>query len=446
MTKSDLHNKWQPDGYIHDLVTLLQEQMKFNYEYKVVPIEVSYDELVDCVQNRTYEIVMADLSMTSTRTEKIDFSYPIYDNVMRLVIRKSQRTTISPFAFFKPFSVLLWVSIAFIIYLFSAVLIALYESYGQEGEQNGAIRDVSKIITICRSLFHTIGALLQRGSELQPQTFFGRLQTVVIWLMSIILVALLTSNLTSYFNAQREKAWLESIEDLHMCRKVDCNRIGIVERSHHEEYFTKEVLNGNQMNYYHLKHPNESYRKLLEYYIDVAIADSSSADYFTQTPDYCQLEVTGIPFGKTYFGIALPKQWRYKQDLDNHIMQLKLDGEIDRLLKKWFQQKNCDSKSRDENNHLTVIEVSGLFYIFIGLTTVNLVAFISYSWYVKKYSRNIPASSTTEGVDDVGETESVGGQNQEPQSPAGDIEMLPLRRNSAPIHTPSDTNDQSMWF
>jgi hypothetical protein len=49
--------------------------------------------------------------------------------------------------------------------------------------------------------------------------------------------------------------------------------------------------------------------------------------------------VTGTPFGKTYFGVALSKQWRYKQDLDNHIMELKLNGEIDHLLEKWFQQK-----------------------------------------------------------------------------------------------------------
>jgi hypothetical protein len=59
---------------------------------------------------------------------------------------------------------------------------------------------------------------------------------------------------------------------------------------------------------------------LLDHHIDVALADSYSADYYTKTSDYCQLEVAGVPFGKTYFGIALLKQCRYKQDLDKHIM------------------------------------------------------------------------------------------------------------------------------
>jgi ABC-type amino acid transport substrate-binding protein len=78
---------------------------------------------------------------------------------------------------------------------------------------------------------------------------------------------------------------------------------------------------------------------LLDYHIDVAIADSSSAHYFTQTSGYCELEVTGIPFGKMYFGIALPKEWPYKEDLDDHIMELKLNGEIDRLLAKLVSTK-----------------------------------------------------------------------------------------------------------
>jgi hypothetical protein len=38
----------------------------------------------------------------------------------------------------------------------------------------------------------------------------------------------------------------------------------------------------------------------------IFIADSSSADYLTQT-DYCDLEMTGLPFGRTEFEIAVPK-------------------------------------------------------------------------------------------------------------------------------------------
>ncbi|CAF1036144.1 unnamed protein product [Rotaria sp. Silwood1] len=176
-----------------------------------------------------------------------------------------------------------------------------------------------------------------KGSELRVKSFGGRGQTILLWLTSIYLVSLLTSSMTTYFIEKQKKPWIQSIEDLKMCGKLSCDRIGVVERSQHEEYVMQHLMNGNQMDYHRLKHQRECYAKLLNYHIDVAIADSSSAEYFTQTKQYCQLEVVGFPFGKTDFGIAVPKLWRYKQDLDNHIMKLKEEGEIDRL---------CSSESR----------------------------------------------------------------------------------------------------
>jgi ABC-type amino acid transport substrate-binding protein len=70
----------------------------------------------------------------------------------------------------------------------------------------------------------------------------------------------------------------------------------------------------------------------------IFIADSSSADYLTQI-DSCDLEVTGLPFSRTEFEIAVPKNWAYKDDLDHTILKLKETSAIDDLLAKWFQQK-----------------------------------------------------------------------------------------------------------
>ncbi|CAF3641606.1 unnamed protein product [Rotaria sp. Silwood1] len=212
-------------------------------------------------------------------------------------------------------------------------------------------------------------------SELRVKSFGGRGQTILLWLTSIYLVSLLTSSMTTYFIEKQKKPWIQSIEDLKMCGKLSCDRIGVVERSQHEEYVMQHLMNGNQMDYHRLKHQRECYAKLLNYHIDVAIADSSSAEYFTQTKQYCQLEVVGFPFGKTDFGIAVPKLWRYKQDLDNHIMKLKEEGEIDRLLEEYFQEKYCDKKDGHEGvgDGLHLSQVYGLFIVHFGLAIIILV-------------------------------------------------------------------------
>jgi ionotropic glutamate receptor len=366
--------------------------MNFNYTYIIASSEYSYNDLVENVKNNTYEIVAADLTITSSRTDKIDFSYPIYDNTMRLVVRKGKATEINPFAFLKPFHWKLWLLIVSIIYILPALLIALYELH----EQKDNLRRQRISIKKNKCQYDTITTSLLRGFTFQSTTFYGHFQIIIVWLVGIILTALLTSNLIIYFKAQYEKPLLESIEDLQMCHKVSCDRIGIIEGSQHEEYFTNEVMkNESKLSYHRLKHPDECYAKLLDNHIDVAIADSSSADYFIQMPDYDRLQTTGPPFGKSYFGIAIPKQWPYKQDLDKNIMDLKLNGELDRLLSEWFQQKHYDREDNPYNNGLdggmTIEETSGLFYIFGGLTGLNFIVFVSL--YLYHWEKKAPAKA-----------------------------------------------------
>ncbi|CAF4663677.1 unnamed protein product, partial [Rotaria socialis] len=110
-----------------------------------------------------------------------------------------------------------------------------------------------------------------------------------------------------------------------------------------------------------------------------SLADSSSAEYYTQT-EYCQLELVGEPFGKTHFAVALPKYWHYKQDLDTHILELRTNGEIDRRLATYFQQRNCDvineNQPNIEDGGLTIFQTSGLFIIFGVLTGLNFMCYV----------------------------------------------------------------------
>ncbi|CAF4754926.1 unnamed protein product [Rotaria sp. Silwood1] len=343
-------NKTDKSGYLYRLISLLEQRAGFSSNLIVAPDDISYDELVECVRNGTYEIVMADLAQTPSRSNKIDFSVSIYDNYMRLVIRKSGKVYASWHAFVLPFDGHVWLVIGITLGM-SVLLIFGYEKVEgkrQPDKKKSDICDQSILGSFLKSFYHTIGAMAQTGSELRVKSFGGRGQTILLWLTSIYLVSLLTSSMTTYFIEKQKKPWIQSIEDLKMCGKLSCDRIGVVERSQHEEYVMQHLMNGNQMDYHRLKHQRECYAKLLNYHIDVAIADSSSAEYFTQTKQYCQLEVVGFPFGKTDFGIAVPKLWRYKQDLDNHIMKLKEEGEIDRLLEEYFQEKYCDKKDGHE--------------------------------------------------------------------------------------------------
>ena len=381
---NNITNKTDRSGYIYDLISLLEERAGFKSILTVAPNSTSYNELVECVHNSSCEIVMADLTETASRLEKVDFSVSIYDNYLRLVVRKSKKALVPWYAFVTPFHGYVWLVIG-ISFGISVLLIYGYEYVEGKTRPNRIefnIYDQSTLKSFLKSFYHTISAMIQRGSELQVQSFGGRGHTVLLWLTSIYLISLLTSGMTTYFIAEQERPWIENIEELKMCGKIGCNRIGVVERSQHYEYVTTQLMDGNEMNYFYLKHPRECYGKLLGYEIDVAIADSSSAEYFAQLKEYCQLAIVGLPFGKTDFAIALPKLWIYKQDLDGHIMKLKEEGAIDRLLAQYFQKKLCDNEDINNGNGggIRLSQVYGLFIIqssfAIGILIISVL-----KWY-----------------------------------------------------------------
>ena len=387
MMMPDENNNLQPAGFIYDLIQALQQRMKFTFTYTVAPKESSYDELVECVKNNTYELLAADLTITPSRKNEIDFSYPIHDNSMVLVVRKEKRTELSVFGFLEPFSWQLWLLIVFTVYIVPALLITLYE--WQKQKNNHHEESATNVGHQCPCHYDTKLTPFQRGFTFQPTTCFGYFQVISVWLIGVILVSLLTSNLVIYFKRQYEKPWLESIEDLRTCQKVDCHRIGIIEESQHEEFFREEIMNKSQVNYHRLKRPDECYDKLLEHSIDVAVADSSSADYFIQQPGYCQLETIGLPFGKTYFGIAMPKEWPYKEDFDDNIWCLKATGELDRLFEKWYEQKHCDGINNVEGR-ITVEETIGLFIIYLSIVGLILLVFVC-KYVFNKWYRETPS-------------------------------------------------------
>ena len=133
------------------------------------------------------------------------------------------------------------------------------------------------------------------------------------------------------------------------------------------------------MKYYRLKNPRETFTKILDGTIDVALADSSSADYLIQQ-EFCQLEIVGTPFSKTDFGVAVPKEWPYLQDLNTHLLKLRANDKIQELLAIYYQQDTCRAKesdqSNDESHSLTIFGTSGLFFVYIGLTGLNFVCYV----------------------------------------------------------------------
>ncbi|CAF3177457.1 unnamed protein product [Rotaria sp. Silwood2] len=361
-------NQTKLNGYIPDLIELLQTRMGFIPNIIYPPANETYDGLVKAVANRVCDVAIGDITVTSKRREIVDFSTSIFDNSIRIIVRQTTTVNVDLLSYLKPFSLNLWL-ILLICTVYAAILLCVLERQNNEALQNRSI-----ISSGAMSMWYSIGTIMGYGADFHVQTAAGRLLTVGLYLLSLVLVATYTANLASDLTISKSKNTISGIDDIKN-GKIPFSRIGILIESSQEDYYLREI-SGGVRNYYPLKTQNELYSSLLNNLIDVSILDIGAVEYFTNNI-YCNLTLIGADFAPSSYGIAYPKQWLYGKDLDVIILSLRESGFLDDLKKKWFEKNACqDSSSSYVSTSIGMEAMSGLFVTFGLISILSLVLFI----------------------------------------------------------------------
>ncbi|CAF1481039.1 unnamed protein product [Rotaria magnacalcarata] len=353
-------------GYAPDLINLLQNKMGFIPNIIVAPPNQTYDGLVDAVANGVYDMVVADVTITSARREKAAFSTSIFDNALRIIMRSKTVTRTNLLSFLKPFSFDLWMMLLAAI-TFAAFLFCLLERF-----DNQILHNRSLVSSVTMSWWYSIGTIMGYGADFQVVTAAGRLLTVGLYLLSLVLVATYTANLASELTITKSEFVISGIEDIKN-RKIPFNRIGIRVGTAAENYFLQEISAGIR-SFYPLSSQQEMYNALLNNSIDASFMDSGTTEYITNNV-YCNLTSVGSDFDHSSLAIVIPKGWLYEQDLDVNVLELQEAGVLDELKTKWFETSICADNPSDRTG-ITFETMSGLFLTFAVICALSIILFI----------------------------------------------------------------------
>ncbi|CAF2900476.1 unnamed protein product, partial [Rotaria sp. Silwood2] len=210
----------QYTGYAIDLYQLLKDQLGFNATLLLKPPDQTYTDFVLSVSEGVYDIIIADVTVTSARSKIVDFSSPIYDNSLRLVVRQANNAGIDLFAFLKPFSYRLWILVLGTC-IYASILMLLIERRKNEDLQNRSI-----ISQLTLSIWYCFGYMVGFGSEFNARTAGGRLLTAGLYILCLILVASYTANLASDLTVTKSQFVISGIDDIKS-GTVPINGVGI---------------------------------------------------------------------------------------------------------------------------------------------------------------------------------------------------------------------------
>lgn len=367
-------------GYAPDLISILQTKLGFIPDIQVAPTTFSYTAVVQAVANGLYDIVVGDVTVTSSRREIVDFSNAIYDNSLRIVMKKNVAVNLDLLSFLRPFSSNLW------LLTLGTTMSAGILFYVLEYEENDALKGKSILSLFTMSVWYCFGNLVGYGAGFNACTAAGRLLTLGLYILSLVLVASYTANLASDLTLSKSKDIISGLDDIKR-GVIPFKRIGIRVGSASEDFYLREVSNGLR-NYYALKTKQETYDSLLNGTIDLSFMDIGVAEYVTNNI-YCNLTLVGEDFNKGIMSIVTPKQWMYGQELDIVILALRESGELDRLKLKWIESKNCPDVS-ETSDAMKIEAMSGLFLVFAIICALSVLLFIWKKRHItKKHLNNL---------------------------------------------------------
>ena len=353
-------------GYIPDLIEYLRTKMRFIPNITVLSSNHTYNSLIDEVANNIYDMVIGDVTILSRRREKVGFSSSIFDNSLRVIIRDTSTPAVDFLAYLRPFSFQVWLTIL------CAVLGSVFFFYLFERQENDALKDRSIISRVGMSMWYSFGTIMGYGVDFHVKTAAGRLLVVGLYILSLVLVAAYTANLTSNLTIAKTQGIISGVDDIKNGR-LSFSRIGIVTNSSIEDYYLREISGGSR-NFYPLKSREDMYNKLLDKIIDAAVMDAGVLEYATSAV-YCNLTLVGAGFDHNSFGIVFPKNWLYEQVLDVSILSLRESGIFDTLKSKWFQSNYC-SRSSQTPLELPIEAMAGLFLTYSIIVILSVILYV----------------------------------------------------------------------
>lgn len=359
-------------GYVPDLIEALRIKMGFIPNITLIKNK-TFNEIVNLVGNNEFDMFVAQTTITAARREIVGFSNSIFDNSLRIITRRPKKAKIDFLSYLKPFSLGLWLTIL------GASIVAGFLIFIIEKNRNEALQDISIPSSISMSMWFSVGTLVGYGVDFHVTTAAGRLLTLGLYILSLVLVAAYTANLASSLTISKTKDIISGINDIKN-GKLSFSRIGILVGTSLEDFYLREVSGGNR-NFYPIRTRQEIYDLLLDNRIDASIMDAGVVEYMTNNV-YCNLTLVGADFGKNTFGIAFPKKWLYQQELDVNILSLRESGLFDILRTTWFKQDLCDqSSSAVVSTAMSIESMAGLFLTF---AVISLMAVLLYAWFKRE--------------------------------------------------------------
>ncbi len=293
-----------------------------NIEYERKEFKVFWD-MIKSVENESINWAIANITITSDREKSMNFTQPIYDSWLQLIVSKDRA---------KPslFNVI-WESwiVGFILWAFLILLVVAhiiwYFERGWEGQDY--FRDEYK--WWIRDAFWRafIVVTMWWFENERPENRKGRIFAVIWVIIWLFFVSSLTAQITTSLTVSELASSITSYHDL-VGKKVWAMEWPTI----------KNFLWNQWISVTWYQTPEQLYSDLRNWKIDAVVWDAPIIKYYVATNPSDNFLLVWEVFKKEKYGMILPTNSSYIEKINQEILSLQENWTYNFLLEKYFGQ------------------------------------------------------------------------------------------------------------
>ena len=308
----------QLSGFSIDLWNAIAEQIGVTSKFEMQPSVAAFIESV-----RTRRSDVGATSITSRREEIADFSQPIYDSGLQILVRGENST---PSLLEGLFQVLHSPLISqFVVAMLLLMLVPAHLVWLLERRYDDTIvRHKNYFPGIFESAWWTVSCLATQSEEM-PKTVAARIVAVIWMFFAIIFTAYVTAALTANLTLQTLRGDIQGPDDL------PGKRVATVAGSTSENYLRDAKITP-------LTFPtvDGALQALQNKSVEAVVYDAPILKYFAATRGQGQVSLVGSVFRHESYGFVLPNGSPWRKKVNFALLSLRENGTYDALNTKWF--------------------------------------------------------------------------------------------------------------
>jgi polar amino acid transport system substrate-binding protein len=310
----------QLTGFSVELWQEVARQMNAQSEFVVKP---TVKELLDAVKSQDVALGIAAISITADRELELDFSQPMFDAGLQILIPvQGGRGVLVDAIITNLFSttVLLYVLAVALILFLMAHLVWFFE----RRNSTGMLTHRTYFPGIFEACWWAASTLATQADQM-PRAAMARIIAVAWMFMSVVFIAYFTAAVTSSLTLQQLRGDINGPDDL------PGKKVASIKGSTSAEFLRQRSVEPLEFTKI-----EEAYQALQDGQADAIVYDAPVLLFYAAHEGKGKVQTVGSIFRKENYGIVFPDKSPLRKRVNEALLKLKENGVYDQLYTKWF--------------------------------------------------------------------------------------------------------------